>query len=56
MFNADGSESQDVRAMAYDVLPICYDHGQGAQANTEFSVPGMATMPHALRIETGGVF
>ena len=52
MFNADGSEAQmcgnGIRCLAKYV----YEHGL-AQANTEFSVPGMATMPYSLRIETG---
>jgi diaminopimelate epimerase len=52
MFNADGSESQmcgnGIRCLAKYV----YEHGL-AHANTEFSVPGIATMPYSLRIETG---
>ena len=52
MFNADGSESQMCGNGIRCVAKYVYDHGL-AQANTEFSVPGMATMPHSLRIETG---
>ncbi|MBN2514122.1 MAG: diaminopimelate epimerase [Sedimentisphaerales bacterium] len=52
MFNADGSESQMCGNGIRCVAKYVYDH-ELAQANTEFSVPGMATMPHALRIETG---
>ncbi|MEN6306939.1 MAG: diaminopimelate epimerase [Anaerohalosphaeraceae bacterium] len=52
MFNADGSESKMCGNGIRCVAKYVYDYGL-AQANTEFSVPGMATMPHSLRIETG---
>ncbi len=52
MFNADGSESQMCGNGIRCVAKYVYDHGL-APANTEFSIPGMPTMPHSLRIETG---
>jgi diaminopimelate epimerase len=52
MFNADGSESQMCGNGIRCVAKYVYDHNL-APANTEFSVPGMATMPRSLRIETG---
>lgn len=51
MFNADGSESQMCGNGIRCVAKYVYDH-KLAPANTEFSIPGMPTMPHSLRIET----
>jgi diaminopimelate epimerase len=52
MFNADGSEAQmcgnGIRCLAKYV----YDHGI-VRHETEFSVPGQATFPASLRVETG---
>jgi diaminopimelate epimerase len=52
MFNADGSESQMCGNGIRCVAKYVYDHNL-AHANTEFSIPGMATMPYSLRIATG---
>jgi diaminopimelate epimerase len=52
MFNADGSESQMCGNGIRCVAKYVYDHHL-ARTNTEFSLPGMATMPHSLRIATG---
>jgi diaminopimelate epimerase len=52
MFNADGSESQMCGNGIRCVAKYAYDH-KLARAGGEFSVPGGATYPASLNIETG---
>lgn len=52
MFNADGSESQMCGNGIRCVAKYVYDHNL-ARTQTEFSIPGLATFPTSLRIETG---
>ncbi len=52
MFNADGSEAQMCGNGIRCVAKYVYDHNL-ARNETEFSIPGMATFPTSLQIETG---
>ncbi len=52
MFNADGSEAQMCGNGIRCVAKYVYDHNL-ARTETEFSIPGLATFPTSLRIETG---
>jgi diaminopimelate epimerase len=52
MFNADGSEAQMCGNGVRCVAKYVYDHNL-ARNETEFSIPGLATFPTSLRIETG---
>ncbi|OHB57397.1 MAG: diaminopimelate epimerase [Planctomycetes bacterium GWF2_50_10] len=52
MFNADGSESQMCGNGIRCVAKYSYDH-QLARSGGPFSVPGQATYPASLNIETG---
>jgi diaminopimelate epimerase len=52
MFNADGSESQMCGNGIRCVAKYTYDHNL-VRADGEFSVPGGATYPASLNIETG---
>lgn len=51
MFNADGSESQMCGNGIRCVAKYVFDH-KLADAGEEFSVPGQATFPYSLQIET----
>lgn len=52
MFNADGSESEMCGNGLRCVAKYVFDHKLAA-AGTTFSVPGQASFPHSLNIETG---
>jgi len=52
MFNADGSESQMCGNGLRCVAKYTFDH-KLAVPGTSFSVPGQATFPHSLNLETG---